>query len=66
MVLEYRKRGSGLRWRVYHNKDQVHGNVTNYEFRLWTHDRTRLLVPPGPYDVVMRRFGQIEYFKHRR
>jgi len=36
------------------------------EFRLLNKSKTKVLVEPGPYNQVLKRFQQIEFFKHKR
>lgn len=67
MVLQYRKKQTGVqaRWKKYPGKDKIEGGVSQYEFRLLNEAKTKVLVEPGPYSKVLKRFRQIEYFKHR-
>ena len=65
MVLQYRTK-SGGRWKKYPRKDKIENPVKNYEFRLLSKDKTKILVPPGPYTKVLKRFRQIEFFKHKK
>jgi len=62
MVLQYKPK-SGGRWKKYPGKDKIEGSVRNYAFRLLNEDKTKVLVPEGPYRKVLRRFRQIEFFK---
>jgi len=64
MVLQYRKKGES-RWKKYPGKDKIKGSVSGYEFRLLNEAKTKILVPKGSYNKVMKRFRQIEYFKHK-
>jgi len=64
MVLQY-KRKSESRWKKYPGKDKIKGRVSSYEFRLLNESRTKVIVPAGPYSKVLKRFRQIEFFKHR-
>lgn len=63
MVLQYRK-GKG-KWKDYPGKDKVEGDISDYRFRLLSEDKSRVLKEEGAYDEVMKRFRQIEFFKHR-
>ncbi len=65
MVLQYKKKGGG-RWKDYPGKDEIDGSVRDYDFRLLSEDKKKVLAEKGSYDKVMKRFRQIEYFKHRR
>jgi len=65
MVLQYKKK-SASRWKDYPGKDKIEGDVKNYDFRLLDKDRSKVLVDKGPYEKVMKRFRQIEFFKHQR
>ncbi len=63
MVLQYRKKRE-TRWRKYPGKDKIKGAVSRYTFRLLTSSKSRVLAQ-GDYKKVMKRFKQIEFFKHR-
>jgi len=64
MVLQYREKGNS-RWKKYPGKDKIKGPVNKYEFRLLNKKKTKVLVDKGNYAKVMKRFRQIEFFKHR-
>ncbi len=65
MVLQYKLK-SGGRWKNYPGKDKIKGSVKNYEFRLLSEDRKKILADGGSYAKVMKRFRQIEFFKHKK
>ena len=65
MVLQYKKKNSA-RWKDYPGKDKIEGSVKKYDFRLLSENRKRVLVEKGPYDKVMKRFRQIEFFKYNK
>ena len=65
MVLQYKKK-SATKWADYPGKDKIEGSVEDYDFRLLSEDRSKILVEKGPYDKVMKRFRQIEFFKHHK
>ncbi len=65
MVLQYKKKGE-TRWKKYPGKDKIKGSVRDYDFRLLNESKTKVLVEKGSYDKVMKRFRQIEFFKHKR
>ena len=65
MVLQYKKKGA-LKWKDYPGKGKIEGSVKNYDFRLLSENRKKILVEKGNYDKVMKRFRQIEFFKHRK
>lgn len=65
MVLQYKKGRTG-RWKDYPGKQKVEGNVEDYIFRLLNKTKTKVLAGPGTYTEVMKRFRQIEFFKHRK
>jgi len=65
MVLQYKKKGEA-RWKKYPGKDKIEGSVSQYNFRLLSEDKSKVLVPSGPYVKVMKRFRQIEFFKHKK
>jgi len=64
MVLQYKKK-SATRWKDYPGKDKIEGEPNKYDFRLLNKDKTKTLVEKGNYEKVMKRFRQIEFFKHR-
>ena len=64
MVLQYKAKSSA-RWRDYPGKDKIVGSVDSYDFRLLNKDKTKVLVEKGSYEKVMKRFRQIEFFKHK-
>ncbi len=63
MVLQYRSK-SGGRWKKYPGKEKIEGSVNDYNFRLLNESQTKVLVEEGPYTKVLKRFRQIEFFKH--
>ena len=63
MVLQCKLK-SEKRWKKYPGKDKLKESVGKYDFRLLTKDKKRLL-SEGSYTKVMKRFRQIEFFKHR-
>ena len=64
MVLQYKEK-SATRWKKYPGKDKIEGTPDKYDFRLLNKDETKILVEKGSYEKVMKRFRQIEFFKHR-
>ncbi len=65
MVLQYKKKSSN-KWEDYPGKDKIKGDVKDFDFRLLSEDRKKILVEKGNYEKVMKRFRQIEFFKHNR
>ena len=65
MVLQYKPKKQGSKWKDYPGKDKINGGVSNYYFRLLSEDKKKVLVDKGSYEKVMKRFRQIEFFKHR-
>ena len=65
MVLQYKLK-SASRWKKYLGKAKVKGSLRKYDFRLLNSSKTKVLVPKGSYNKVMKRFRQIEFFKHRK
>ena len=53
------------RWKKYPGKDKLEFSVGKYDFRLLNSEETKVLVPRGNYAKVMKRFRQIEFFKHK-
>ena len=64
MVLQYKLK-SETRWRKYPGKDKMKYPVSKCDFRLLSEDKSKVLVEKGSYARVMKRFRQIEFFKHR-
>jgi len=65
MVLQYKKKSS-VRWKDYPGKSKIESSVNSYDFRLLSEDKKKILVEKGTYDKVMKRFRQIEFFKHHK
>ncbi|MAH46614.1 hypothetical protein CMI37_12355 [Candidatus Pacearchaeota archaeon] len=65
MVLQYKKKTS-TRWQDYPGKSKIKGSVENYDFRLLNKNKEKVLVEKGSYQKVMKRFRQIEFFKHHK
>ena len=63
MVLQYKLKKT-TRWKDYPGKNKIKLPVTKYDFRLLNESKTKVLVEKGSYDKVMKRFRQIEFFKH--
>lgn len=64
MVLQYKPKKGG-RWKDYPGKEKIKDSVDKYYFRLLNEGKTKILAEQGEYDAVMKRFRQIEFFKHR-
>mgnify|MGYP001578007346 CR=1 FL=1 len=75
MVLQYKLKkspflkrkpsGKEERWKNYKGKARLKFSVSKYDFRLLSKDKKKILVNKGTYKKVMKRFRQIEFFKHR-
>jgi len=65
MVLQYKLK-SEKRWKDYPGKNKIKHPVNKYDFRLLSEDRKKILVDKGSYERVMKRFRQIEFFKHHK
>jgi hypothetical protein len=63
MVLQYKKKSSN-RWKDYPGKDKIEGDVHDYDFRLLNKNKSKVLVEKDSYEKVIKRFRQIEFFKH--
>lgn len=63
--MQYRSKDSKENWKKYPGKDKLKEGVSQYEFRLLTQDKSKVLVKPTNYAKCLKRFRQIEYFKHR-
>jgi len=64
MVLQYKLKKE-TRWKKYPGKNKLELPMSKYNFRLLNESKTKVLVPLGTYEHVMKRFRQIEFFKHR-
>ncbi len=64
MVLQYKLK-SETKWKDYPGKSKLELPVSKYDFRLLNEAKTKVLAEKGSYDTVMKRFRQIEFFKHR-
>ncbi|MAG45651.1 MAG: hypothetical protein CMH63_02675 [Nanoarchaeota archaeon] len=65
MVLQYKLKKE-TRWKKYPGKDKLKEPVSKYDFRLLSKDKKKILVDKGTYQKIMKRFRQIEFFKHRK
>jgi len=65
MVLQYKLK-SAVRWKDYPGKSKLEFAVSKYDFRLLSKDKKKILVEKDIYERVMKRFRQIEFFKHRK
>jgi len=64
MVLQYKLKKE-TRWKKYPGKSKLKLPVSKYDFRLLNEAKTKVLADKGSYGKVMKRFRQIEFFKHR-
>lgn len=64
MVLQYKLK-TEKRWKDYPGKSKIEYPVNKYDFRLLNKSKTKVLVEKGSYDLVMKRFRAIEFFKRR-
>ena len=68
MVLQYKLK-TEKRWKKYPGKGKLEKegkSVNKYDFRLLNEAKTKILAGPGTYDKILKRFRQIEFFKHRK
>ena len=65
MVLQYKLKSSKS-WKDYPGKSKIKGTVKDYDFRLLNKEKNKILVDKTNYTKVMKRFRQIEFFKHRK
>jgi len=65
MVLQYKTK-STTRWKKYPGKDKIEKDPSHYDFRLLSEDKSKVLVKKTNYKKVMKRFRQIEFFKHKK
>jgi hypothetical protein len=63
MVLQYKLKKE-KRWKDYPGKDKLEFSTNKYDFRLLNESKTKILADKGTYEDVMKRFRQIEFFKH--
>ena len=63
MVLQYKLKKE-IKWKKYPGKSKLKLPVNKYDFRLLSEDKKKILVDKGKYEKVMKRFRQIEFFKH--
>ncbi|HJZ18878.1 MAG TPA: hypothetical protein VJ208_02135 [Candidatus Nanoarchaeia archaeon] len=64
MVLQYKLKLE-KRWKKYPGKNKMKVPVSKCDFRLLNEAKTKVLVPKGNYAHVLKRFRQIEFFKHK-
>jgi len=65
MVLQYKLK-TGKTWKNYPGKNKIKEPMNKYNFRLLSEDKKKILVDKGSYEKVMKRFRQIEFFKHKK
>jgi hypothetical protein len=63
MVLQYKLK-TEKRWKKYPGKDKIKISISKCDFRLLNKNKSKVLVDKGSYAKVMKRFRQIEFFKH--
>jgi len=67
MVLQYKLKKGG-KWKDYPGKkkfNKENKKISDYIFRLLTHNRKKVLVEKGSYNYVLKRMRQIEFFKNK-
>lgn len=64
LVLQYKLK-TETRWKKYPGKSKLKVPVSKCDFRLLNEAQTKVLVPKGSYEKVMKRFRAIEFFKHK-
>jgi len=62
MVLQYKLK-SEKRWKKYPVKDKMKTPASKCDFRLLNEKKTKVLAE-GNYTKIVKRFRQIEFFKH--
>tara|TARA_Y100000034_G_C6788957_1_gene353079 strand:- start:389 stop:586 length:198 start_codon:yes stop_codon:yes gene_type:complete len=65
MVLQYKKKDS-TRWQDYPGKAKLKEEISKCDFRLLSKDKKKVLAKKGSYKKIMKRFRQIEFFKHNK
>ena len=67
MMLQYKLKTSDSKshWKDYKGKETLKYSVSKYDFRLLNSDKKKILVEKGSYEKVMKKFRQIEFFKHK-
>ncbi len=65
MVLQYKLK-TETHWKKYPGKDKLKQSTSKYDFRLLNETKTKVLIEKGNYEKVMKRFRQIEFFKHKK
>lgn len=64
MVLQYKLKTEN-RWKDYPGKAKMKHPVSKCDFRLLNKNKTKVLAKKGSYSKIIKRFRQIEFFKHR-
>jgi len=64
MVIQYKLK-TGSRWIDYPGKEKFKHKTSECGFRLLDSKKKKILVPKGSYNHVLKRFRQIEFFKHK-
>ena len=63
MVLQYKLK-SEKKWKDYPGKSKMKVPLSKCDFRLLNKNKTKILAEKGSYAHVLKRFRQIEFFKH--
>jgi len=64
MVLQYKLK-TETRWKKYPGKSKLKVPISKCDFRLLNESKTKILVDKGSYNKIIKRFRQIEFFKHQ-
>jgi len=65
MVLQYKLK-TETRWKKYPGKSKLKVPISKCDFRLLNESKTKILVDKGSYNKIIKRFRQIEFFKHKK
>lgn len=65
MTIQYKLKKAGKRWRDYPGKEKFKYKTSECDFRLLDSKKKKVLVEKGSYKHILKRFRQIEFFKHR-
>ncbi|MBT4375901.1 hypothetical protein HOD29_00800 [archaeon] len=65
MVLQYKEKKSS-NWKDYPGKKKIKDNPEDYDFRLLSHDKSKVLVEKTTYEKAFKRMRQIEFFKNKK
>lgn len=66
MILQYKEKIKKSDWKNYPGKSKIKRNPEDYDFRLLSQDKTKILAEKGTYEKILKKMKQIGFFKHNK